>query len=274
MNFSVLISIYHKEKACNLRDCLQSVFSQTVPPQEVVLVKDGSLNNELDSEIQRQKDAHPELTVVALAENRGLGIALNEGMKHCHHDIVARMDADDICLLDRYEKQLAFLEAHPETDVVGAWISEFIESPENIVSIRNLPEHHQDIYRFGKSRNPINHPVVMFRKKAVMAVGGYQHMPLFEDYYLWARMLKKGYRFHNLQEPLLLFRRSSEMILRRGGIEYARHEMVFQKAIYRLGYISSARMIANVAMRFGIRIVPNWLRSLIYSHFLRRLIRE
>jgi glycosyltransferase involved in cell wall biosynthesis len=269
MKFSVLLSVYKRESPEFLRHSFDSVFNQTLPPDEVVLVEDGTLTSELYEAIETISQHHSNLKVVILSDNQGLGKALAIGMEHCQYDIVARMDTDDICMPQRFEKQIEFLEAHPDIDVVGAWISEFVGTPSNVVAIRNLPEEHEQIFQFGKSRNPINHPVVMFRKKAVLEAGGYQPFPLFEDYFLWVRMLMHGYRFHNLPYSLLLFRRSPEMMKRRGGHSYANNEVLFQKTLYKIGYITHTRMIKNIFLRYGTRIVPNSVRNWLYNRFLR-----
>lgn len=170
---------------------------------------------------------YPYLKVLSLVTNRGLGKALNEGLKYCSHELVARMDTDDIAMPERFEKQLAVFKKYPDIDVVGAWINEFEDNVSNIKSVRKLPELPDDIRQFAKRRNPINHPVVMFRKSAVLAAGGYRHFPLFEDYYLWIRMLMNGAKFYNIQESLLYFRFSSEMFKRRGGWKYMINELHF-----------------------------------------------
>lgn len=274
MDFSVLLSIYKKETADHLCQCMDSIFSQTLLPNEVVLVEDGPLTPELYAEIERLQQAHPELITVPLEQNQGLGASLNVGLKHCHYDIVARMDTDDISRPERFKKQYNYLQEHPEVDVVSGWITEFVGDPTNEISIRNLPEEHDKIYKFGKIRNPINHPTVMFRKHAVEEAGGYLPFPLFEDYYLWVRMLCSGHRFHNLQESLLLFRRTPEMMLRRGGVDYAHNEISFQRTLRDMGYITTWRMIKNIIIRYGIRVVPNQIRSWFYSHYLRIFVKS
>jgi glycosyltransferase involved in cell wall biosynthesis len=267
--FSLLMSVYKHEKAEFFSACFDSIYEQSILPTEIILVEDGPIPLELQVAIEREEKRFPCLKRIVLEKNSGLGVALDKGLQVCSFDIVARMDTDDICMPNRFQKQLEYLHSHSDIDVLGAWITEFDYSPDNTVAIRNLPENHEDIYEFGKSRNPINHPVVMFRKHAVIEAGGYQPFPLFEDYYLWARMLKAGYRFHNMPESLLLFRRSPEMVRRRGGLTYANNEIYFQMRLYKLGYISIFRLIKNVCQRYGVRLAPNWARSLIYKHLLR-----
>lgn len=267
--FSLLMSVYNGEKAEYLTECFDSIYHQTLQPTEIILVEDGPLGTELHEAIAKEERRFPMIRRLVLPTNQGLGHALNKGMEACKNDIIARMDTDDICISNRFELQMKYLVTHPEVDVVGAWITEFDHEPSNTIGVRALPENHDDIYRFGKKRNPMNHPVVMFRKQAVISAGGYQPCDLFEDYYLWARMLQQGYRFHNLQQSLLLFRRSPEMIRRRGGIAYTHHELHFFRKLHSLGYISASNMAANLTQRYIVRILPNNLRGLVYKYLLR-----
>jgi len=269
-DFSVLMSVYAKEQPKWLRLAAESVFSQTLKPAEVVLVEDGTLTEELETAVQELETEHTELKVIRRKENQGLGYALNEGLKNCSHELVARMDTDDICKPWRFERQVDFMERNPDVAVLGAWIDEFTENINNIKSIRKTPQENAEIYEFGKRRNPINHPVVMFRKSAVEDSGGYLPIPLFEDYYLWARMLVHGYKFHNIQESLLYFRCSPDMYKRRGGIKYALVEIKFQRILQEIGYVSCARACKNICIRFATRIMPNSLRAWIYETFARK----
>ena len=269
MRFSVLLSVYYKESYFAFCKSLDSIFTQTTCPDEVILVEDGPLSSELNDIISEYSAKYPTLKIIPLPTNQGLGKALNEGLKHCSYDIVARMDTDDIAKPERFEKQLAVFKKHPDIDVVGAWIDEFENDISSVRSVRKLPEHQCDILTFAKRRNPINHPVVMFRKSAVLAAGGYQHFPLFEDYYLWIRMLINGAKFYNIQESLLYFRFSSKMFKRRGGWKYAMNEFRFQWMMRKLHFISILEFIQNVFVRFLTRIVPNFLREIMYKKLLR-----
>ncbi len=269
MKFSVLLSIYYKESPIYFRESLNSILSQTLRPSEIILVEDGLLTEELDNEINRYLDLHPHLKIIPLSTNQGLGKALNEGLKHCSYDIVARMDTDDIAKPDRFEKQLAIFEKYSDIDVVGAWIDEFEDDISEVKSVRKLPELPDDIRQFAKRRNPINHPVVMFRKSAVLAAGGYQHFPLFEDYYLWIRMLMNRAKFYNIQESLLYFRFSPEMFKRRGGWKYMINELHFLQMMRQMHFISFSQFMQNLFVRFSIRLIPNYLRAIIYTKLIR-----
>lgn len=270
MKFSVLLSIYHKEKPEYLRQSLDSIFAQTLRADEVILVKDGPLTEELDKVLEEYQSRYPELKTVPLKENAGLGKALNEGLRHCSHEIVARMDTDDICKPFRFEKQIAAFENHPEYDLVSSWIEEFVDTTDNIRTVRTLPEMPEQIREYGKRRCPVNHPVTMFKKSSVMQAGGYQHFPLLEDYYLWARMLVSGARFYNIQESLLYFRSSDDLFKRRGGWRYAVTEVKFMWRLYRIGYVGLLSSLSNIVIRFTVRILPNSFRSWIYNRLLRK----
>lgn len=267
--FSVLLSLYIKEQSSHLRKSLDSLFSQTLLPSEIILVKDGELTPELNAVVSDYTKRYSILKVVDLKKNQGLGKALNEGLKHCSYDLVARMDTDDIAKLNRFEKQIDVFNNHPEIDIVSSWIDEFEGDTNHILSIRKLPEFHKEIYQFAKRRNPINHPVVMFRKSSVLAAGGYKHFPLFEDYYLWVRMLMNDAKFYNLQESLLYFRSSSEMFKRRGGLNYALMELKFEQELLKIKFINKSIFIKNILIRFISRLIPNKLRTIIYKHLLR-----
>ena len=270
MNFSVLLSVYRKEQPAYLRQSLDSIFNQTLLPDEVELVKHGPLIDTLDEVVEEYALKFSALKVVPLSENQGLGKALNEGLKHCSYDLVARMDTDDVAKPERFEKQIEVFRAHPEIDVVGAWIDEFEGCTENVISVRKLPEFQKEIRKFAQKRNPLNHPVVMFRKEAVIKAGGYLHFPLFEDYYLWVRMLMNGARFYNVPESLLYFRFSPDMFKRRGGKKYALDEFRFQQFLFKSGFIGILCFVENVSIRFVSRIIPNGVRTVLYKKMLRK----
>jgi len=264
-NYSVLLSLYYKEKPEYLRESLDSVFTQTLVSDDVVLVEDGKVGDALECVVKEYEERYPQLHVVRFEQNRGLGFALNDGLKHCKHEVVARMDTDDIAKPHRMERQLRFMQEHPDIAVVGSWIEEFVGNPAHVVSLRKLPEHSNQIFDFGKRRNPINHPAVMFRKREVLLVGGYQEVHLFEDYYLWTRMLVNGSKFYNIQESLLFFRVSSAMLGRRGGLRYAMEELKLLTKMHRIGYTDMVTTLLNICRRTPVRLVPNKIRNIIYK---------
>ena len=270
MEFSVLLSLYKKERPAYLRQSLDSILAQTMPPSEIVIVEDGELTDELYNVVDEYQRKCACLKIVKLEKNQGLGKALNEGLKHCSFDIVARMDTDDISKPERFEKQIKEFENDPELCAVSCWIDEFYDSPNDIRSTREVPETMEEIVKFGKKRSPLNHPAVMFKKEKTEKVGSYIPFHLFEDYFLWVRLILKGCKIKNIQGSLLIFRANSDMYKRRGGLNYALTEIKFQKKLRELGYINFWEMMLNIIIRMTTRLIPNKLRIIVYKTFLRK----
>ena len=266
MQFSVLMSVYHKENASHFDAALLSIENQTLTPDQVVIVKDGPLSFELEQVIGvHTKSSSINYTVVALKKNVGLGIALNEGIKYCKYKWVARMDTDDIALPDRFEKQFSYLDEHPETDLLGGWICEFDNKPEQCTKKRRVPASHEAIVRFAKYRNPVNHMTVVCKKEAMQSAGGYLPMNGFEDYYLWMRMLLNGCRFANLPEVLVKARTGRGMIRRRQGWKYAWDEWELEKAAYAIGFWSTKDLVRNLFVRLLPRLLPVFVVEKLYN---------
>jgi glycosyltransferase involved in cell wall biosynthesis len=272
--FSVLISIYYKEKPSFLKTSLQSVFNQTLLSNEVVIVKDGPLTPELDAVLDSFQIQYPGIIkICALPENLGLGVSLAYGLNICTNELVARMDTDDICLPFRFEEQYSMLVNHPELDLVGFNIAEFEYDPTIIKSYRNLPEFPEDIRKFGKRRCPVNHPSLMFRRSKVQQVGNYRRLKInkgMEDYHLWMRMLNENMQFYNIQKVGMLCRIGNDMISRRHGFLYYRLEMdCFAKGL-KMGYIGWLDFCVAVISRGIIHTVPKPITKWIYNKFLRQ----
>lgn len=270
-NYSVLMSVYFKEKPDFLRQSMESILNQTVKTDDFILVCDGPLNEGLDAVIAEMQTKFGEvLHVVRLEKNGGLGNALNEGMKHCKNELVARMDSDDISYPDRCEKQLALFNSKPEVSICSGIVEEFSERPEIVDAKRVPPEHYQEILEFAKSRNPFNHPCVMYKKAAVEAVGSYQDFYLLEDYYLWVRMLIAGYKGYNIQESLLHMRAGSEMYKRRAGWKYLKSQIIFFMFLHDKEFISFADLFMSCIYRTISICLPTFIRKHLYYILIRK----
>lgn len=266
-NYSVLMSVYFKEKPEYLRESMESILRQTVKTNDFVLVCDGPLNDGLDAVIREMQEKFENaLRVVRIEKNSGLGNALNVGLRYCENKLVARMDSDDISLPERCEKQLKAFAADSELSICSGKIEEFEGSTENIFGKRELPLKHEEITAFSKKRNPFNHPAVMFKKAAVLSAGSYsEKFPLFEDYYLWVRMLQNGERAINLRTTLVLMRTPRDMYLRRGGRKYARDMLRFHRWMLNEGWSSAKNYIFGALPHAVVCILPNIFRKLVYS---------
>jgi len=266
-NYSVLMSVYHKEKPKYLRESMESIYNQTIPTNDFVLVCDGPLNEKLEAVIVEMKKKFGDvLNIVRLEENLGLGNALNEGLKFCKNELVARMDSDDISFKDRCEKELNVFVIQKNVSVVSGVVLEFENDIEYVTGERKVPLSHLDICRFSRKRNPFNHPAVMFKKAEVDKVGGYsEEYPLFEDYYLWVRMLKNGCVGANISSPILYMRTPSDMYKRRGGRKYAKNMLRFHKWLLLSRWSNVVDYITGALPHAIICVIPNAIRRLIYN---------
>ena len=265
IDISVLMAVYKKDNPAFLRESLESIFAQTVEAAEVVLLEDGPLTDALYDVIKSYESRYSTLKVVSYPENRGLGKTLNDGLLLCKYNLVARMDADDICKPNRLEVEYNWLKAHKDYDVIGSWVDEFTGNKTRVKSIRKVPEAYDEIKNYAQYRCPINHPTAMYRKAAVLAVGGYLTEYFPEDYFLWLRMLKNGSKFYNIQESLLWFRYSEETVAKRGGWAYACDEVRILVRMLKMGYIPFHVFCQSVVIRFTTRVMPLPIRQRLYN---------
>lgn len=274
MSFSVLISVYFKENATHFDMALNSLFIQTLLPNEIILIKDGPLNKELESVIKKYLGLYPTImNVITLKENKGLGYALKIGVAQCKFEIIARMDTDDIARPQRFEKQIEFLQEHPEIDIVGSNLEEFNKVPGDLNRFKINIETHKELIARIKLRSPFNHPTVMMRKAALLKAGSYNdNLLLFEDYSLFLRMWLTGAKFYNIQEVLLDFRIGSGIgtIKRRSGIHYIEKEKQFLKYAEEIGAFNKMEILRYKLLKFPIRIMPPRVVLFIYNTFLRQ----
>ena len=269
--FSVLIPVYVKETPSYFNKALESITLQSLLPDEIVIVADGPLSKELDEVINIYTKQFPDIfNIIRLPKNMGMGVAMNTGLKNCKYEWVARMDSDDIARTNRFEKQIKYIEEHPEIDVLGSFAEEFISEIGDFAKIRVLPTSHQDILRFTKKRCPINHMTVMYRRTKAIEAGGYWENRIFEDYNLWYEMLKRSCRFANLPNVLIDVRVGNNMVDRRRGLSYFRQEFNFFKQMRNEGFINVINFITVVSVRFISRILPKFILEKIYYLLLRR----
>lgn len=265
LKFSVLIPVYHGDKLILFREALESIFNQTLKPDQIVVVVDGPVEEELRDYLE-ELDQLESLNCLWLDENKGLGEALNQGLKACHYSIVARMDADDCALLNRFEKQIPLMK---DFDLISGTLAEFEKDPMVVKSHRTCLDA-SAIKRWYWLKNPFNHPAVVFRKEFVEKSKGYLHMPFFEDWYLWIRMIRKGARFGNVVEPVVCFRTGDEQIRRRRGVKYMRHEFDFSLRLVQEGYIDPSQFLIKIILSSVFRLLPTKLFRLITMTILRK----
>lgn len=264
------MSVYNKEKPDYLKMSIESMLTQTVPPDQIVIVKDGKLTLELDEVVNDYQSKYPDVfTIVPLAKNVGLGKALNEGLRYCRNELVARMDSDDISITDRCELQIKEFIKNKNLSIVGGIIDEFYGDPSNIVGSRIVPLKHEDILKFSRRRNPFNHPTVMYKKSAVLECGGYKDYKKNQDFDLFVRMLNKGHIGLNIDKSLVLFRADDDYIKRRKSWERCKNSLFIMYDFWRKGYSSFIDFIVTVVGQFVIFFLPLRLVKWVYDNFLR-----
>ena len=276
MTFSVLLSLYHRESPHSLSQCFQSIWqNQTILPNEIVLVLDGSIGEELTQCVEKwQQLIGMALKVIPLEQNVGLGKALNQGLKHCSNEWVFRMDTDDICTPDRFSKQVAFIEKNPDVVLFSGQILEFNENPSDADTFKYVPTEHTDIVKFAQKRSPFNHMTVAYKKSVIDAVGGYQHHLFMEDYNLWLRVIGAGYRVGNHSDILLYARVGNGMHARRKGYEYIKSEKQLLNLKKELKIQNPIHANILFLIRSTFRLMPSSLLGKIYNTFLRKKVHK
>ncbi|WP_445406878.1 glycosyltransferase [Acinetobacter seifertii] len=276
MNFSVLMSLYYKENVIFLDECFKSIWlNQEVKPNEIVLILDGPIGEELQNCVQYwTNQIGPVLKVIPLPHNVGLGKALNEGIKHCSNEWVFRMDTDDICTADRFKKQVAFIQQHPDVVLFSGQVMEFDQNISDANVLKAVPVTYEEIKEFAKKRCPFNHMAVAYKRDVILGLGGYQHHLFMEDYNLWLRVIGNNYRVANLPDVLLYARVGNGMHARRKGFQYIKSEkqLLDLKKQLKLQNPVYANMLFLIRSAF--RLLPANMLGRIYNTFLRKDIKK
>lgn len=270
--YTVLMSVYYKEKPEYLSLSIESMLNQTVKPDEFIIVKDAPLTTELDEVINNFVTAYPKtFNIIVNETNLGLGPALAKGIENSKNELIARMDSDDYVVSTRCERQLEKFREDPKLGMVGSYEAEFVDDIDNVISIHRVPSENDEIERFMHRRCSVLHPTVMYKKSAVLKSGNYQSVLLYEDYDLFARMvLEYHIKSYNIPEPLYYIRTSEDFFKRRGGIKYAKTVLKFKWGQYRKGYMSLMDFCISGLGQAFVCVLPNSLRKSFYMKFLRK----
>lgn len=265
--FSVLMTVYRRDDPTFVKQAIETTLNQTVKPSEFVIIKDGPLTPELEEALAPYAD-DPLFKIDGFEVNKGLGLALNYGVTQCKYDLIARMDADDICPPYRFERELDCM-AEKGVDMVGSMTHEFIDTIDNVQCIRYLPETNEEIVAFAKTRCPFAHSSVIFKKEALLDAGNYQDCYLCEDFDMWIRFLEKGHTAYNIQEPMVYMRVGKDFYRRRGGIKYCKSIVGFKKRMYKKGFMSRGQYLKTKYATIFVALMPGFLREFVYRKFLR-----
>jgi len=255
MSLSVLMSIYHKEKVSYFQECMISIYdNQTIKPDEIILVKDGQLTKELDIIIKVWKEKLEKiLKIVPLEQNVGLAKALNEGLKYCTCEYIARMDTDDISLPDRFQVQLEFMTSN-DIDMCSS-NAILIDSDSNTIGQKIISSEvsHQSLLKTCD----IIHPATMFKSDFFKQYGVYN--PEFkksQDYELWLRASNNGAKLKNIDKKLIKFRTSDDLIVRRKNEQ--KYNMMIKKE-----HLSGLKYYISILPNILILILPVFILDIL-----------
>lgn len=270
MNYSILMTVYKNDNPEYVRKSIRSMLNQSVLTDDFIIVKDGPIPQSLQNVIDIETKDFSEITrQIQLEKNIGLGLALNEGLKFCKNEIVARMDSDDISVENRCEVQLNEFKRDASLDIIGSSVDEFINEETNIVSRRVVPVTHDDILKYMKKRDPFNHPAVMYKKSKVLAVGGYSDLRKNQDTDLWIRMFEFGCKAKNIKESLLLFRFEEDTYKRRKNWLNTKLLIGIRYKAYKRGFNTLGEFLNVALAQLLIYLMPISFQKFIYKNYLR-----
>lgn len=269
MKFSVLMPVYFKEKTKYLDESIKSIIEQTLKPNQIVIIKDGKFPAELNKVIEKYKSKYNNLIdIYEFEKNVGIAKALNKGLSICKYEYIARMDSDDVCKNDRFEKQMNYLQKNTELDILGGIIEEYDEGMNKLLSKREVPKKEENIKLNIKKENPFNHSTVIFKKETILKLGGYKNIKL-EDYDLWARMVINNCKMENLNEILVKNRTGITMYKKHSGIKYVKDIIEIENKLYEYKLINKGEYAINLIKRIPLALCPVQLKRFIYP-FIRR----
>lgn len=271
--FSVLMSVYKNDNPLYYKTALNSVTqNQTLKPTQVVIVFDGPVAEEIEliTNCISEENKEIEFSVVKLQKNGGLANALNVGLKKCKYEYVARMDSDDIAFSNRFEKQIDFIEKHPETDLLGGFISEFNDDPDHVLSVRNVGCSKKEILQMAKKRTPFNHVTVLYKRNSVLSIGGYAvDFGKLEDYKLWVDMLAAGFSVANIRDVLVNVRVGDEQVQRRSNPKEIQDWDNLQQYLIDAHIINNFEAFMNKVYIRVFTYMPRNLKKIAYRLLLR-----
>jgi len=269
-DFSLLLPIYAGDDPEFLRLAFESsTVGQTLRPAEVVIVQDGPVPQALEAELMRIVEESPiRVLPVQLTDNRGLAAALNAGLDSCAYPVVARIDADDFSVPERFARQWELIEAG--YDLLGTGMAEFERDPSETGALRVPPVGPERIREHARTHNPFNHPTMMYRTAALDRVGRYEPFGKMEDYWLGIRLIDAGARVENIAEPLVRYRVGAGAFARRGGWSEVLTEWRLQRAMLRLGFVTRAQFLRNVVMKGAYRLLPAGVKRVLFRRLVGR----
>jgi hypothetical protein len=266
---AVILSVYINDTPARFLRAFRSVVEQRLPEDyriNMYVGIDGPISQDLRDAIE---SVRPEITVLQdFPKNRGVAPVVNDIVRELGSEpFIFRMDADDECFPDRFRKQLYFLQANPNVDILGTGLME--RSVDGSLRTVLFPATNEEAVQNLYWRVAIANPTVCFRRRVIDATGGYPVENLSEDLAMWFKCAKLGFTFANLQEPLLYFTVDANFWTRRSMKRAWREYLVWTKGIWELdGY--SWKLLVPIA-RLSFRLSPEFIRRKAYASSIRRM---
>ncbi len=269
--YSALMTVYRKVAPRHFAESTKRVLAQTLPTDNFVIVCDGLLTPELDDVIEKIQGRYPGvIDVLRLPENVGTAVATQRGIERCRHNLVMKLDADDLCIPERAEIQVAVFDEDPELSICGSYMAEFIDGSDEPAQVRVVPLEQEDILAYSRRRNPFNNITIMYKRDDVLAAGGYGTLRRAQDYELYVRMLHKGYRARNIETVLSSARLDADNLARRATLNNLKGFLLVRWTIFRNGYSSLPDLIIPCAGQLAYMVLPKGLRGRLYQKLLRK----
>jgi hypothetical protein len=195
---------------------------------------------------------------------------LNAGLPYCRHNLIFRMDADDVSLPDRFQKQVQYFVDNPNVSMIGGYYRQYDSDMDLEVGERRVPLTFAEIKRYARRRTPINHVTIGFKKDAAIHAGGYPNTRYpFEDWWLSLRFIRNNLEIVNIPEYLVSVRSGREFYLRRRGLAYLSTEMATLLLLRKERLLSGYHAWTNIFLRAPLRLLPSGPLGWLYKQFLR-----
>lgn len=273
MEYSVLTTLYKNDNPEFLKQSIESMLKQSILTNDYIIVADGPLTPELDSILETYAKKYSFFRLVRLKENGGLGVALRRGVEECKNDLIARLDSDDISVRNRCELQLKEFELDSELAIVGSDMYEFDEDPSKVKDIKKMPVSTEQIYQYGKRRNPFNHSSVMYKKSVIKSVGSYSTRRRSQDVELWSKVIFAGHKCKNINKPLVYFRTDgANRVKRKKKWSNVKSDLAVYKANYKMGYASFFDYLYICLYQMTFYIMPEKMASYLYTRLFRKKV--
>lgn len=267
MKISVIMSVYKNDKLPYLKECLESLYTQTYKEFDILVQCDGVLPVDLENYLEEEFQSNNITLLNKRDINKGLAYSLNQlvqiGLEKGYEYFI-RMDADDICIDNRVQKQIEFMETHKDIDICGGLIEEFNMDTLQTQEI-NYPEKNEDILKGFQKRNSVAHVTTCIRKSFFEKTGFYDPSKKNEDLDLWIRGFEKGCRYYNIQDVLVKVRTNNAFFERRKDIKRAIEVMQLKfKATQTFGFGVKGYIYAIA--HFILFMMPGKLKQFVYKY--------